>query len=102
MDCEGFKRLMEHRKQARAAVQEIMHMENIKIRCGDLGNHYAIWVIWADKKGKQQSRQFSWDKQNPGHDGLRMQWMWDAFWEYHKAKEAILNSYWEEIRQEFE
>ena len=102
MDYEGFKRLIEHKQQARAALKEMMHMDEIRVRCGDLGGHYAIWVIWMDQKGKEQTRQFSWSKQQPGHDGLRMQWIWDAFWEYHTVKYAILETYWDKLKNDIE
>ena len=102
MNYGELRTLIEHKKQALAALKQMMHMEKIRVRCGDLGDHYAIWVIWMDQNGKEQTRQFSWRRNEPGHDGLRMQWMWDAFWEYYTVKQAITETYWNKLKQDME
>lgn len=89
MDYEAAEKCVEHKRQAFAALKEIMHLEHIKVALGDLGEHYAMWIIYTGHDNKEFRRQLSWDKYVPSHDGIRLQWIYDALWEYHRLKEAV-------------
>lgn len=96
MDYEEGVKVIEHKRQAFAALKELMHLQKIKVACGDIGEHYALWIIYTGEDGKEYRRQFSWSKQQPGHDGLRLQWIWDALLDYNRLREEIKQTNYEE------
>lgn len=86
---ERAERTIEHYKQARAALKEIVHQEKIKVQIGDIGYHRAIWVSWKDSKDKEVTRQFSWSSREPSREQARMNWIYDNFMEYAKLKQEL-------------
>lgn len=90
MDLEKINHAIEIKNQAKQALKQIMGVYgHIHCTCADVGQHYAIWVEYTGVNGKKFTRQFSWSKSQPDHDGIRMQWIYDNFKEYSKYSEDI-------------
>ena len=85
---EEQERIVNVKKQAYQALKTIMHQEHlVHVTCGDIGEHYCIWVDYTGVDGRVYVRQFSWDKQYPDAQGARMQWIYDALKIYAGLKE---------------
>lgn len=84
---EDVQKALEAKHQAYKALKEIMHQEHlIHVTCGDIGEHYCIWVKYTGVDGKAYERQFSWDKHYQGATYSRMMWIYNALWNWHSAK----------------
>ena len=87
MQFEAVQKAFEAKSQAYKALKEIMHQEHlVHVTCGDIGEHFCIWVDYTGVDGRIYERQFSWDKTYQGATYTRMMWIYNAFWNYQKAK----------------
>lgn len=100
MQDQEIIRAIEAKEQAFEAVRQMMHMENITVLTSNMGTHLGMWVGWINEEGHAEVRQFSWTREHPGRDGTRLQWIYDAFFEYGRLKKKIENTTWSEEDQE--
>ena len=100
MQDQEIIRRIEAKEQAYEAMREIVHRKNIDVMIANMGTHLAMWVCWSGRDGSAVTRQFSWSKENPGRDGVRLQWIYDAFYKYGELQKMIQHTTWRNEDQE--
>lgn len=87
-------RAIEAKEQALEAMRIITGQRDINVLVSDMGSHLAMWVCWCDIDGNPTTRQFSWTREQPGHDGIRLQWIYDALSKYGRLQKIITDGIW--------
>lgn len=102
MQDQEIIRIIEAKDQAYAAVRQIVHQENIAVLISNMGAHLAMWVCWTGEDGDPVTRQFSWEREYAGRNRDRLQWIYDAFYNYGRLQKMIQHTTWRDEDQERE
>lgn len=102
MEDQDILRILEVKSQAMAALRKIVGEEYISVMISDMGSHYGMWVTWNKPNGDPVTRQFWWGKEEPSHDSVRLQWIYDAFYKYGNLQKMIECTTWKDEDPEHE